>query len=68
MFSCRIISDGPHRPDKVYLVVDGALFASGQVSFGERVPVAIGREEARAREGVPPLQFVLEGRRRPAEG
>jgi hypothetical protein len=64
MFSYRIISDGPHRPDSVYLVVNGALFATGQLSFGEQ------REDSPSQaNSAPPedplLRQVFEQMRRP---
>jgi hypothetical protein len=60
MFQYRIISDGPHRPDKIYLVAGPSLFSSGQVNFGERVAPTSDPAGTSVDEELPPLQFVFQ--------
>jgi hypothetical protein len=61
MFTYRIISDGPHRVEKIYLVTGPALFTSGQLHFNERRSMLPAQSERQVEaDGMPPLRFIFE--------
>jgi hypothetical protein len=67
-FSYQIISDGPHRPEQIFLVAGGDLAVRGQVSFGEPVcPPEKELEAVSPEEEAPPLKFVFLKPPQPAE-